>query len=112
MAIAALSVTVPAKIASFSRTVVTPWKRNLTLACTHVGSPTPDVAWGFNGKRLDSGAASARLQANGSTLLVRDVQHADEGNYSCNVENAHGKDEITYSLVVRGRVVLVHGDGS
>ncbi|KAK3913833.1 Down syndrome cell adhesion molecule-like protein Dscam2, partial [Frankliniella fusca] len=36
----------------------------------------------------------------GGALSIRDVQHSDEGNYTCSVENAHGRDEIAYSLVV------------
>ena len=42
------------------------------------------------------------FQVNGSALVVREVQHSDAGNYSCTVENAHGKDDMTYSLLVRG----------
>ncbi|XP_052126133.1 cell adhesion molecule Dscam2 isoform X2 [Frankliniella occidentalis] len=88
---------VPARIASFSRTLVTPWKRNVSLACAHVGTPAPQVGWRFNQRPLES---SGRVQVNAGALLVRDVQHSDEGNYSCTVENAHGQDDITYSLVV------------
>lgn len=30
----------------------------------------------------------------------------DRGNYTCNVENSHGKDEITYNVYVRGMIFL------
>jgi hypothetical protein len=36
------------------------------------------------------------------SFLIKDIQHSDEGNYSCAVENEHGKDEIVYSIKVRG----------
>lgn len=34
------------------------------------------------------------------TLILTDVQKADIGNYTCFIENPHGKDEITYSITV------------
>lgn len=36
-------------------------------------------------------------------LNVRDIQHIDQGNYTCNAENVHGSDSITYQVVVRGK---------
>ena len=54
-----VSLAVPARIASLSRVLTTPWKRNITLSCLHVGSPAPRVSWRFNGRPLD---ASGRIQ--------------------------------------------------
>jgi hypothetical protein len=36
------------------------------------------------------------------SFLIKDIQHSDEGNYSCSVENVHGSDEIVYSIRVLG----------
>jgi hypothetical protein len=36
------------------------------------------------------------------SFLIKDLQHSDEGNYSCSVENVHGNDEIVYSVRVLG----------
>jgi hypothetical protein len=36
------------------------------------------------------------------SFLIKDIQHSDEGNYSCSVENVHGNDEIVYSVRVLG----------
>lgn len=35
-----------------------------------------------------------------STLIIKDVQSIDQANYSCDVENSNGKDEIVYGLKV------------
>jgi len=44
---------------------------------------------------------SYQIHKDGS-LVIHDIQHADRGNYTCAVENAYGKDEISYSVNVRG----------
>ena len=36
------------------------------------------------------------------SFLIKDIQHSDEGNYSCSIENVHGSDEIVYSVRVLG----------
>jgi hypothetical protein len=41
------------------------------------------------------------------SFLIKDIQHSDEGNYSCSVENVHGSDEIVYSIRVRGMLPYV-----
>lgn len=32
--------------------------------------------------------------------MIKDIQNVDQANYSCSVENQHGKDEIVYTLKV------------
>jgi hypothetical protein len=44
------------------------------------------------------------------SFLIKDIQHSDEGNYSCTVENVHGSDEIVYSIRVRGTLNCVTFD--
>jgi hypothetical protein len=41
------------------------------------------------------------------SFLIKDIQHSDEGNYSCTVENVHGSEEIVYSIRVRGMLDCV-----
>jgi hypothetical protein len=36
------------------------------------------------------------------SFLIKDIQHSEEGNYSCSIENVHGSDEIVYSVRVLG----------
>ena len=36
------------------------------------------------------------------TLVLRDAQKTDSGNYTCKVSNTYGEDQITYYLLVQG----------
>ncbi|CAG7819947.1 unnamed protein product, partial [Allacma fusca] len=47
---ALLNLCVPAKIASFSRTLNVPWKQDIVLRCDAAGVPQPTIVWKFNGK--------------------------------------------------------------
>lgn len=40
------------------------------------------------------------------TLILRNVQRNQEGNYSCHVKNSLGFDEIVYSLQIQGNLIL------
>jgi len=42
------------------------------------------------------------------SLIIHDIQHSDKGNYTCAVENMHGKDEILYAVNVRGNILAVN----
>lgn len=90
---------VPARIVSFSRRIVTPWKENLQLACRKVGTPPPVTIWRQDGQAMDTNTRKS-IAKNG-TLYIREAQFTDSGNYTCSVENNWGKDEIVYSIVVR-----------
>ncbi|XP_073994587.1 Down syndrome cell adhesion molecule 4 isoform X2 [Rhodnius prolixus] len=92
--------TIGAKIVSFSREIVTPWKQNLTLLCRYVGIPVPKLDWKVGGNTLSATNNRYLVKKDGS-LLIRDVQYADRGNYSCSVGNRHGEDSIYYLLKVR-----------
>lgn len=43
-----------------------------------------------------------------NTLLLRNVQRSQEGNYSCHVKNSLGFDEIVYSLQIQGKIIEAH----
>lgn len=90
---------VPARIVSFSRRLVTPWKEHLYLPCRKVGVPPPVTIWRQDGQPLETSAR--KTIAKNGTLAIRDAQFTDSGNYTCSVENNWGKDEIVYSIVVR-----------
>ncbi|XP_063226995.1 cell adhesion molecule Dscam2 [Bacillus rossius redtenbacheri] len=90
---------VPARIVSFSREITTPWKHDITLPCKKVGIPAPQVVWKLHDRIIET---NGRKQINkDGSLLIKDVQHNSEGNYTCSVENQHGKDEIIYSIKVK-----------
>ncbi|XP_071455064.1 cell adhesion molecule Dscam1, partial [Hetaerina americana] len=91
---------VPARIVSFSRSLVTPWKQDLSLPCRRVGVPLPQAVWKLQGKVLEPTSGRKQVTKDGS-LLIRDIQHSDGGNYTCSVENINGKDEIAYTVKVK-----------
>ncbi|XP_050441202.1 cell adhesion molecule Dscam2 isoform X2 [Adelges cooleyi] len=93
------TIKVPAQIVSFSQLVNIRWKKNVTLNCKRVGIPFPQPIWTKDGRSVTS---SGRYQINkDGALVIHDVQHTDRGNYTCFVENTHGKDEIVYTVNVR-----------
>lgn len=60
--------------------------------------PLPNPIWRINDQPLEVGGR--RVITPNATLVIKDIQNVDEANYSCSVENQHGKDEIHYSLKV------------
>lgn len=90
---------VPARIASFSQVLVTPWKENLMLPCRKVGNPAPVTIWRQDGHAMDTN--TRRTLAKNGTLFIRDSQSTDAGNYTCSVNNTWGKDEIVYTVVIK-----------
>ncbi|XP_068893050.1 cell adhesion molecule Dscam1 isoform X2 [Tenebrio molitor] len=92
------SKTVPARIASFGREVVSAWKQNVYLHCKRVGFPLPNAVWRLNDLPLEVGGR--RTIFPNATLVIKDIQSVDQANYSCSVENQYGRDEIGYSLKV------------
>ncbi|CAH4030501.1 unnamed protein product [Pieris brassicae] len=90
---------VPARITSFSRSIVTPWKENISLSCNKVGIPTPSTTWSMNGAILES-TLRKNVTSDG-TLIISMTQYADSGNYTCLVENQHGHDDVTYIVEVK-----------
>ncbi|XP_063908088.1 cell adhesion molecule Dscam1 isoform X3 [Zophobas morio] len=92
------SKTVPARIASFGREVISAWKQNVYLHCKRVGFPLPNAIWRLNELPLEVGGR--RTIFPNATLVIKDIQSVDQANYSCSVENQYGRDEIGYSLKV------------
>lgn len=90
----------PARVVDFGGRVVAEVRRDLRLPCRSVGRPAPQRAWT---QQAEPPHANDRLQvtADGELKLVA-VQASDAGNYTCAVENAGGKDAITYYVTVDG----------
>lgn len=89
---------VPARIASFGKEVISAWKQDAFLHCKSVGIPHPTSTWRVNDVPLE--ATGRRSILLNSTLVIRDLQSVDQANYSCTADNQHGRDEIVYSLRV------------
>ncbi|XP_023309911.1 Down syndrome cell adhesion molecule-like protein Dscam2 [Anoplophora glabripennis] len=62
------------------------------------GVPLPNAVWRLNDLPLEVGGRRSILP--NATLVIKDIQSVDQANYSCSVENQHGRDEIVYSLKV------------
>lgn len=90
---------VPARIISFSQTIISPWKGSLVLPCRKVGSPLPVTIWRQDGQAMETN--NRKTIAKNGTLLIRDCMNSDEANYTCSVENTWGKDEIVYNVIIR-----------
>ena len=52
---------------------------NITMNCSATGDPQPIISWKRQGSQLPVG----RSQQIGGTLVIRDVQKEDAGNYIC-----------------------------
>ncbi|KAJ8350761.1 hypothetical protein SKAU_G00258910 [Synaphobranchus kaupii] len=73
------------------------------LPCSSLGEPKPFLSW----TKVSTGAIMAHnsrlqrfeVQPNG-TLVIRNAQLQDRGQYLCTAQNPHGVDKMTVTLVV------------
>ncbi|CAH1795907.1 unnamed protein product [Owenia fusiformis] len=90
---------VAARIASFSKVVISPWKQSVMLPCQAVGDPTPELAWSKRGAPLPD---TERIKVfNNGSLYFETVETGDAANYSCKAHNIHGADAINVMLLVQ-----------
>ncbi|TRZ07783.1 hypothetical protein HGM15179_019320 [Zosterops borbonicus] len=81
----------------------------LVLTCAFNGNPRPtEVTWSRGNESLP-----ARARAEGARLTLPGLGPQDNGSYTCQVGNAHGRAMDTYVLVVYdpGAVVAAQGAG-
>jgi hypothetical protein len=45
---------VPARIVSFSREIITPWKKDISLPCKKVGIPIPQAVWRLQDRIMET----------------------------------------------------------
>ncbi|XP_049818857.1 Down syndrome cell adhesion molecule-like protein Dscam2 isoform X3 [Aethina tumida] len=90
---------VPARIVSFGGVIVRPWRSSVSFSCEAVGSPRRE--W-LRGEQILKGGASHNQQLlDTGELILSNLQLADSGNYTCQVDNGQGSDRITYNLIVQ-----------
>ncbi|XP_030580741.1 fibroblast growth factor receptor 1-A-like [Archocentrus centrarchus] len=75
------------------------------LRCKARGNPLPSIHWYKNGKRLsmDQRKGGFKIRDHMWTLIMESVVPSDKGNYTCVVENEHGRLQHTYQLDVLER---------
>ncbi|XP_076249065.1 Down syndrome cell adhesion molecule 2 isoform X1 [Calliopsis andreniformis] len=91
---------VPARITSFGGHVVRPWRGSATLACNAVGDPTREWYKGSTEQIRTDTTRNIQILPSGE-LVLSNLQSQDGGNYTCQVENAQGKDKLHYTLTVQ-----------
>nr|XP_027239266.1 Down syndrome cell adhesion molecule-like protein Dscam2 [Penaeus vannamei] len=97
----ALSTTVPARVVSWGGVTGVHWEEDVSLRCEAVGIPPPGRTW-YRDNIIINDATNKRVSSYpDGTLVLRDVQRKDSGNYTCRVTNTHGEDHITYVLSVQ-----------
>ena len=96
-----MSLSVPAKIASFDSTFTAKYRDTVKLPCLMVGQPAPKVLWTVHGNPITGNEGRWRLLD--EALQVTEVTREDAGTYTCSVENSFGKDTITHNLVILGQ---------
>ncbi|KAG7313055.1 hypothetical protein JYU34_000136 [Plutella xylostella] len=78
------------------------------LACSVIGKPTPEIVWMKNGHELEEEAGRVKTSFNGHNcvLSIHEIRPDDDGHYSCEATNEHGRAS-TYArvAVVTDRVI-------
>lgn len=89
----------PARIASFPRSVLASAGSPVVLACHAVGIPAPQREWTGPGEARVAAGPRHRHLADGA-LELGVATPDDAGNYSCRAENVFGEDRVDYSVAV------------
>ena len=86
--------------------IAVPVGNSVKLDCSAKGYPRPTVRWYKDGALFQDRKGGSRLYLNKFTtvLVMKDVVPSDTGKYTCNVSNAYGWINHSYSVNVRGRI--------
>ncbi|XP_023937954.2 uncharacterized protein LOC112045836 isoform X2 [Bicyclus anynana] len=68
------------------------------LCCSFKGNPMPGIVWMKNGHEVEEETERVRIQLSGNntSLQINNINIEDEGRYSCEATNIHGRSS-TYS---------------
>lgn len=71
--------------------------------CSFAGEPLTEIVWDHNGRTLTNTERVQCMDHGGVlSLIIFNVQHADEGSYSCSVKNENGENRTSARLTVEG----------
>ncbi|XP_048772936.2 hemicentin-1-like isoform X2 [Ostrea edulis] len=75
---------------------------NASLQCEAIGDPVPKIYWLFKGNPIKTGI---RLKQDKSgNLFIDNLEHKDEGRYTCVAQNQFGMQEVSAFLSITGIV--------
>ncbi|CAC5384675.1 unnamed protein product [Mytilus coruscus] len=72
---------------------------DVKLTCGVKGNPKPRILWFRNGRMFDDGMRS-KTTLHRYSLIMRDVQVDDKGDYQCIVTNVHGSLNFTFYVTI------------
>lgn len=99
--IASLSIA-PPTITNSSTVVFASEGETVSLSCEARGKPHPQIHWCYGSYRITGPTLNYSPQRNG-TLVIYEVSAALGGAYSCEAENAAGKEQATMLLVISNK---------
>ncbi|XP_033757557.1 fibroblast growth factor receptor 4-like isoform X2 [Pecten maximus] len=88
-----------------SRWIARPARAPVELKCQACGNPIPNITWYKNNLYIDSSVKEGKYQVDGYKLKMTDLTTEDNGNYTCVIQNKHGKLLWMYMLEVIDRKV-------
>ena len=90
-----------------ARSVTSAIGSNVTLVCDPAAAPAPEYSWTKDGRELTlsagrfSEADHHKLLLNGN-LMISMLSQADQGVYTCRVNNLEGNAEDSTQLLIMG----------
>ena len=82
------------------------------ISCIVTSGDKPlSITWSFHGENLDgqgldNGISISNLGGRMSMLVIEQVKHSHQGNYTCQATNKAGTRSHTAQLVVNGKIFL------
>ena len=70
------------------------------LECPVTGNPKPKVTWWRDGTDL-SDSRSKKVKRDGNSLILNNVEMADDGVYTCKADNRYGSTSHDVLITVR-----------
>ena len=78
---------------------------SVTLSCKIDGEPLPTVTWIKDGRPIEAGRRfkmeSSGISGTTRSLNIPTVLATDAGSYTCSLQNDHGVEQCSVSVVVK-----------